>query len=236
MRSAFEFSSLSEQVYLYLRRQLSEGLLLPGETIHLEKLAAQLGISKTPLRDALIQLESDGFVTILPRRGIMINKLSREDIREAYEAVGLIESFIISEAIAKITPDHIQRLEELNAKMSSDLSQDHLKDIYDDNLDFHCVYTDLSDNSFLKKFLSLTKLRLDDFRRRAYVRRWGEKNCHEHAVLIDLIKKKDCFGSATYLQEVHWSFAAEKPFVEKILLSEDLANSKTQDLGNKIKL
>ncbi|WP_163336195.1 GntR family transcriptional regulator [Desulfopila sp. IMCC35008] len=216
MRPELQFSSLSEQVYRYLRTQMSEGNLLPGATINLGAIAAQLGISKTPLRDALIQLESDGFVTIIPRRGVRVNKLSTEDIREAYEAVGLVESFIIEEFIEHITPGHIQQLEELNAKMINNLTRKDFQDLYDDNLEFHSVYTDLSTNSLLKKFISQTKLRLDDFRRRNYIRRWGEKNCHEHTLLIDFLKKKDGSGAATYLRDVHWSFAAEKPFFERI--------------------
>lgn len=207
---------------------MSEGCLLPGATINIGQIAAQLGISKTPLRDALIQLERDGFVTIIPRRGVRVNKLSIEDIREAYEAVGLLESFIIIESIDKITPDHIQRLEELNAKMISDISRDEFKYLYDDNLEFHSIYTDLSNNSLLKKFMSLTKLRMDDFRRRNYIRRWGEKNCHEHTILLGLLKKKDRTGAATYLREVHWSFAAEKPFVEMIQY-KDLSGSGGRD-------
>lgn len=231
MKPEFQFSSLSEQVYRYLRKQLSKGSLLPGDTINLGKIAEQLGISKTPLRDALIQLESDGFVTIIPRRGVRVNKLTTEDIREAYEAVGLVESFIISESIEKITDLHIELLEELNAKMISDLLRDDFSTLYDDNLEFHSVYTDLSTNRILKKFMHLTKLRIDDFRRRRYVRSWGEKNCQEHATLIDLLKKRDGQGAALYLREVHWSFAAEKPFVEMIQ-SKDTASANKDHSSN----
>ncbi len=68
MNGALKFSSLSDQVYEYLRRQMNQGDLLPGSTINIAEIANQLGISKTPLRDALIHLELEGFVTIIPRR------------------------------------------------------------------------------------------------------------------------------------------------------------------------
>lgn len=229
MKPELQLSSLSEQVYRYLRTQMTKGSLLPGDTINPGKISEQLGISKTPLRDALIQLESDGFVTIIPRRGVRVNQLTTEDIREAYEAVGLVESFIISESIDKITARHLQLLEELNAKMISDLSQDDFRDLYDDNLAFHSVYTDLSTNRILKKFMYLTKLRIDDFRRRSYIRSWGEKNCQEHAILIDLLKNRDRQGAAIYLREVHWSFAAERPFVEMIQSKDSTPANSDQD-------
>lgn len=211
-----QFSSLSEQVYRYLRKELRDGNLRPGATLNLAEIATQLGISKTPLRDALIHLESDGFVTIIPRRGVMVNKLSAEDIREAYEAVGLIESFIVSESFAEITADHIHRLEKLNDKMTLDLSNNRLRDLYDDNLEFHAIYSDLCTNRILKKFMILTKHRIDDYRRRRHLRDWGEQNCREHAVLIDLLKQGNREGAASFLRDVHWSFAADKTLIALI--------------------
>ena len=63
---------MREQVYEYLRDEISNRKLLPGATININEISRQLGISKTPLRDAIIQLETEGFVTILPRRGVTV--------------------------------------------------------------------------------------------------------------------------------------------------------------------
>jgi len=68
--------SLREQVYEYLRDEINNRKLLPGTTINLNEISQQLGISKTPLRDAIIQLEIEGFVTILPRRGVTVKKIN----------------------------------------------------------------------------------------------------------------------------------------------------------------
>ena len=125
MNSGLKFSSLSDQVYSYLRRQMNHGDLLPGSTINIGKIASQLGISKTPLRDALIHLELEGFVTILPRRGVRVNQLQIEDVKNAYDAIGLVESFIILECIDKITSTHIKKLEVLNDKMIKDIEKNN---------------------------------------------------------------------------------------------------------------
>jgi DNA-binding GntR family transcriptional regulator len=87
--------SLREQVYTYLRQQMSLGILVPGSTINIGEIASQLGISKTPLRDALIHLEVEGFVTILPRRGFCVNVLVLRDVRNAYDAIGMVEASIV---------------------------------------------------------------------------------------------------------------------------------------------
>ena len=67
--------SLREQVYEYIRDQMMTGHILPNTTLNLNQISDHLGISKTPLRDALIRLEVEGFVTIMPRRGVVVNAL-----------------------------------------------------------------------------------------------------------------------------------------------------------------
>src|SRR5512137_2684147 len=83
--------SLREQVYDHLRLLLNRGELRPGGFLDLDALEKRLGVSRTPLRDALLQLEAEGFVTILPRRGVQVRALTREDIRHLYEIVGALE-------------------------------------------------------------------------------------------------------------------------------------------------
>ena len=67
---------LRTQVYDYLRDQMRLGVLKPGASINITELSEKLGVSRTPLRDALLLLQANGFVTILPQRGITINDLT----------------------------------------------------------------------------------------------------------------------------------------------------------------
>ena len=151
MNGELEFSSLSDQVYSYLRRQMNQGTMLPGSTIHIGDIANQLGISKTPLRDALIQLECEGYVEILPRKGVRVNKLRIQDVKNAYDAIGLVEAFIVTSCIDKITPIHIAQLEELNETMISDIKRDDFSTLFSTNLQFHNVYIDPESWAFWKK-------------------------------------------------------------------------------------
>ena len=79
---------LRTQVYEYLREELKTERLKSGMFISINNLAEKLGITRTPLRDALLQLQAEGFVTFLPQRGIKINKLSQRDIEDIYEMLG----------------------------------------------------------------------------------------------------------------------------------------------------
>jgi len=101
-RPILNVKSLKEQVYDYLRDQLRSGQILPGSAVNLDETSRKLGVSRTPLRDALLQLESEGFVTIYPRRGVIVNLLSLGDIRNYYQIIGALESTAILQAFDKI--------------------------------------------------------------------------------------------------------------------------------------
>lgn len=213
MNGGLKFSSLSDQVYAYLRRQMNQGDLLPGSTINIGEIANQLGISKTPLRDALIHLELEGFVTIIPRRGVRVNQLTIEDVKNAYDAVGLVESFIIIECIDKITSSHIKKLETLNNKMIADINDNNFSQLFKTNLEFHNVYLNISDNELLKKFIHPIKHRLYDFPRQNYIPEWEIRNSEEHKQFIDCLKEGNATEAAQLLKDTHWSFESQKDFI-----------------------
>lgn len=221
MDGALKFSSLSEQVYDYLRRQMHQGDLLPGSTLNIGEIAKQLGISKTPLRDALIHLELEGFVTILPRRGVQVNKLQIKDVKNAYDAVGLVESFIIQECIDKIKPSHLKELEALNEEMIEDIKNNDFSKLFKTNLQFHNIYLDVSDNELLKKFILPIKHRLYDFPRQNYIPEWELKNCDEHKQIIDLIKQGKGAEAAKVVKDIHWSFEYQKAYIYEFYKSNE---------------
>ncbi|MFW2367628.1 MAG: GntR family transcriptional regulator [Desulforhopalus sp.] len=213
MDEKLEFSSLSDQVYSYLRRQMNQGTMLPGSTIHIGDIANQLGISKTPLRDALIQLECEGYVEILPRKGVRVNKLRIQDVKNAYDAIGMVEAFIVTSCIDKITPRHIKELEELNETIISDIKKKDFSRLFSTNLQFHNVYLEISDNEPLKKFILPIKHRLYDFPRQNYISEWELNNCEEHRRFIGCLKTGDGEGAARILKDEHWSFEYQQAFI-----------------------
>ena len=79
--------SLRDQVYEKLSDKLHRGELLPGSIIDQKKICSELGISRTPLNNALIRLDAEGIVTIHPRSRVTVNKLEEEDIQYLYEII-----------------------------------------------------------------------------------------------------------------------------------------------------
>ena len=207
--------SLREQVYEYLRDEINNRKLLPGATININEISQQLGISKTPLRDAIIQLEIEGFVTILPRRGVTVKKLTLQEVKDSYEIVGALEGSVILNVFDRIGKSHISRLEKLNAKQIKALERKEYDGYYKLNLDFHNVFLDLSENKSLKNIVTPYKQRLYDFPRRGYIKEWELNNLEEHNQFIELIKKKDRLGAAEIIRDVHWSFKVQEKYIRQ---------------------
>lgn len=215
MKTRLNVLSLREQVYEYLRNEIITGGLVHGSTINLNKITDQLGISKTPLRDALIHLELEGFVTILPRRGVMVNTLDLKDVKDAYEAIGVIESSVIQACFKQIRPSHIARLEELNRRMIRDIKADDFSKLFKTNLAFHDVINNLSDNALIQKIITPIKHRLYDFQGQSYIAEWELRNCEEHAQFIQFLKDNDPSKAAGILKDVHWSYKVQESYIKK---------------------
>lgn len=215
MEEQFTVVSLREQVYNYLRKEMAMGVLTPGSTINIGKIASQLGISKTPLRDALIHLEVEGFVSILPRRGVRVNTLTLADVKKAYDAVGMVEAAIVLNCCMQITSRHIDELERLNEKMIADIKKNDFSRLFHTNLLFHDVYINVSDNELLKNFILPIKHRLYDFPRQNYIAEWEMRNCREHRQFINQLKERDFKAAAQTLKSVHWSFEVQEDFIRR---------------------
>lgn len=215
MKPRLNVLSLREQVYEYLRHEMVNGGLVPGSAINLNKIANQLGISKTPLRDALIHLEIEGFVTILPRRGVMVNELGLKDIKDAYNTIGIIEAAIVEDCFSRITEDHISRLEALNQELREDILRDDFSQLFQDNLAFHNVVNDLSDNPLLGNIIFPIKHRLYDFQGQSYLAEWELRNCDEHDRYIQFLKEGKPGEAAGILKDVHWSYQVQESYIRR---------------------
>jgi DNA-binding GntR family transcriptional regulator len=207
---------LRERVYLFLKEQLNRGVLSPGSFMDLKAIGTALGISRTPLRDALIRLESEGFVTIHSRRGVMVNELDLETVRNAYQLVGALETAAIMECCPRMGERDYAAMESLNTGMGEALAQDDFNAYYEQNLAFHCTYIDKSTNSELRNLVSMHRERLYDFpRRQGYLKAWELNGVAEHARLLRLMRQGDYCAAATYSREVHWSFSMQESFINE---------------------
>lgn len=103
--------SLRTQAYRHIQSQLLNGTLKAGQVISELTLARELGISRTPVREAIGQLQSEGLVEQVPRRGTVVRSVSRRDLVELYELREALESYAASRAAQRIGDEDLQRLQ-----------------------------------------------------------------------------------------------------------------------------
>lgn len=96
-----------------LQQAILEGALKPGERLRAEALAQRFGTSRTPIREALLQLEAEGLVSVEPNRGAVVRTFDRDDVLDLYELRALIEPHAAARAATRITPAQLARLHEL---------------------------------------------------------------------------------------------------------------------------
>lgn len=130
-----ELSPIRDKVYRYIKGMILNGELVAGERIVERELADKLNISRTPIREALFRLESQGFVKTLPRKGVVVSKMTTEEIVEIFTILSSLESLSVKLAANKVTEedkiqlaDQIKETEKLLER--TDLDTKHLTDLH----------------------------------------------------------------------------------------------------------
>lgn len=107
------YRSVGDMVYEILRDAIIGGTLAPGQKLRQETLAESIGVSRVPVRSALIQLEADGLVELRDRRGAVVTALSSEQIVEIYAMRSLLEVYALRQAMSSVSPERVSRLRAL---------------------------------------------------------------------------------------------------------------------------
>jgi DNA-binding GntR family transcriptional regulator len=196
-------SLLRTQVYEYLRNELKAENLKPGMFISMNVVMKNLGISRTPLRDALLQLQNEGFVTFLPQRGIRINELSQKDIANMYEMLGALDSRILLAVFDRIGSREVEQMKRINTEMGKNLEKQNFPRYWNLNTAFHNVYLNLSTNELILNHINIIRQRLFEFGKKDWSLRRKHVIHKEHLTLIELIEKDDAVAAADFMRDQH---------------------------------
>ncbi|RLC00943.1 MAG: GntR family transcriptional regulator [Deltaproteobacteria bacterium] len=205
--------SLRKEIFEYLSKQIEMGSLIPGSLINVRKLTEKLNVSRTPLREALAQLEIQGLVSILPQRGVLINVLMYEDLLDLFEIIGALESQVILTVFDRIRGNEVKRMERYNRVMKQAIKEEKNRNFHETNILFHKVFLDLSANRELTTYVSNLKLRLFGFALKSYRDRFKKAIIAEHDEFIALVKEGNRNSAANYLKNVHWKFNYPDNFI-----------------------
>ena len=210
--------SLREQVYDYLKGQLKRGTLNAEGFLDLGALSETLGVSRTPLRDALLQLEVEGFVSIVPRKGVRVRTLDVHAIREIYQMAGALEASALLAAAPNLTLKDYARLRTLDKKVGQCVAAGDSEGCYQANFAFHDLFLERCGNQRIMHTVHTLKQQLYDWNRKfeSLNTEWEKQNIKEHEEIVNLLEKGEPDRAAAFLTNVHWSFEVQKAFVDKV--------------------
>jgi DNA-binding GntR family transcriptional regulator len=120
-------TSSGEQIASHIRWLIFDGSLRPGMRVPQDAIARNLGVSRIPVREALIVLEREGWVTIEMHRGAFINALDEQSVHDHYELFGLLYGFAARRALARATPGLADRLAAIQSEFAAATAPDDLK-------------------------------------------------------------------------------------------------------------
>lgn len=216
MAGKLNLKTLKQQVYDYLAREIRSKRLKPGEKIQLDATAAKLGVSRTPLREALMQLEMEGFVTIVPRVGIQVNELTLTDIRSYYEVIGSLEAAAVRLGAGRIAGTMLERMEKLNRQMAEAIAANDFARFYRLNIQFHDAYILPAENPVMHGVINNLKRRLYDFLPAdRWEREWEIESLDGHQCLLDLLKAGRTADACALLTDRTWNFDVHASFISR---------------------
>jgi DNA-binding GntR family transcriptional regulator len=185
---------LREKIASSIREAIIDGKINPGERLTEPGVAEMLGVSRTPLREAFLQLESEGLLKVTPRKGAIVTDISEADADETYSIRVALEALAGGFAAENISPSEIQQLIELNSKMekiSKAVKKDYKKFI-DLNSQFHSVIYNASKKRKLINLIGILRaqtLRYNTLYHTLFSRLTN--SVKEHSEIITALKKKD---------------------------------------------
>lgn len=204
------YRSLKDIVYEYISNQITSGKIQPNQSINEAEICRDLKISRTPVREALMQLSHEGYIEHVPRRGFFTHELTVERVRNIYTIIGNLEA--LGAVLAVDNRDHLdlKRLHQLVEEMEQAVQERHY-DLYNQLQNtFHQTINQASKNEDLIRLIAYLKKIL---MQQQYIYEASKidihsiflQMIHEHRHIIKLLEEGDKEALRTFLCEVHWN-------------------------------
>ena len=195
--------SLSERACEVLRNDILNGVLKPGDRLMEIHYAEKLGISRTPLREAMRMLELEGLVTVLPRRGAHVSLISRKDINELLDIRSALDMLAVELFIKKAKDAEIERLTQISEAFDKAAEENNLQAQISSDVEFHEYIYKKSDNERLFNLYAGFKDRLYRYRV-LYLKSTfhSDKISAEHDKIMEAIRSRN-IDEAREISKIH---------------------------------
>jgi DNA-binding GntR family transcriptional regulator len=186
------YKPLREVVSEALREAIVAGILKPGERLMEIQLAEELGVSRTPVREAIRKLELEGFVIMVPRRGTYVCDLSIKDINEVYEIRTSLDVLAAGLAAERITEEELEQMERLLVEIGEHIDKEDIEKIVEVDTRFHDILYRASRNDRLVGIISNLREQFTRFRTVSIAYPGRLKNTlEEHRRMLEAIAQRN---------------------------------------------
>lgn len=199
---------LSEEVATHIRDLIMAGELRPGERLRLEELAAKLGVSITPVREALLTLRSEDMVELQPRRGYVVAPMSRQDIEDVFALQADLAGELAARASRRTTESQLAELNELQAALRAAAGEARLADLERLEFAFHRLINLSTESRKLARFLHAAT-RYTPHRFYAADPAWRANMVSDHQALLEALAARDAQAAKVAMAR-HFTDGAER--------------------------
>jgi DNA-binding GntR family transcriptional regulator len=205
---AVDRSLLRDDVYRRLRDAIVDGTFLPGEQLKDGELAEWLGVSRTPVREALLRLGSSGLVVALPGRSTKVSTIDAPAVRDARDVIAAMHELAVRQTTGRLSDEDINRMREANRRFAEAVDSGDINAALDADEAIHRIPVEALGNRAIETVLD----QFDPLVRRAERLRFsadGHASVELHARLIELIAAGDVQGAATAAFDIWHTLPAE---------------------------
>ena len=189
---------LKEDIFDVLHEKIISGTYKPGDWLRQDDIATQLGVSMTPVREALDLLVSAGLAERVPYRGVRVREMSTKDVVEAYGLRLVLEAAIAQEAARNITPDQVAALEAILERMKKHETLQDVSSERQSSREFHTAVAEATRNDLLVKLYAIVTNAFPDWLLYEALFRYPElladsmqSTYQEHVAIVDALRNRD---------------------------------------------
>jgi DNA-binding GntR family transcriptional regulator len=192
MLKVIEKKTLHEEIANNLKELIMSGELQEGDKIKEDELCSSMGISKTPLREALRVLSVEGLIKLVPNRGSFVSTPTFEEIREMFDVMSVLEGICARAAVKKMSAKDLATLEKLHDKLEKNFKRRAQREYIRINNQFHAFVQELAGNRTLNQIVNGLRQKILLYRYQSLnLPERFEQSIQEHRDLIKAFRKKD---------------------------------------------
>jgi DNA-binding GntR family transcriptional regulator len=194
--------TLREKILENIRDAIISGALKEGCKVSEPELAERFGISRTPIREAFRQLESEGYLTVIPRRGAVVSEFNLKEVEDFYAIKSILEGYAAQRACARLTDRELERLHSINSRLAELADNNDVKGFFKLHDEFHAVFINASDNEKLKEMIYSLITRFQRLRHMSLsLPGRMAVSVQEHDKILDAFRRRDVEAASKLVQK-----------------------------------